>query len=78
MIYLTMPAESRNNTVGVNDLNIGLIIHPQFRRKGYATKAIQLVLDHAFKTIRCHRIQAIIMNPFTQAKYASYRLFASM
>lgn len=78
MIYLTMPSESRNNTIGVNDLNIGVIIYPEYRRKGYATQALRLVLDKAFNEIRCHRIQAIIMNPFTAAKYPSYRLFTSM
>jgi len=78
MIYLTMPSESRNNPIGVNDLNIGIIIYPEYRRKGYATRALRLVLDKAFNEIRCHRVQAIIMNPFTGAKYSSYRLFTSI
>ncbi|KAF8624231.1 hypothetical protein AX15_005994 [Amanita polypyramis BW_CC] len=78
MIYLTTPPEARNNADGVGDLNIGIIIRPQHRRKGYAAKAIQLALDHAFKTIRCHRVQAIIVNPFSYAKYPSYRTFTSI
>ena len=78
MIYLTTPPETRNNIDGVGDLNIGIIICPQHQRKGYATKAIQLALDHAFRIIRCHRVQAIIVNPFSHAKYPSYRFFTAM
>ncbi|KAK2460997.1 hypothetical protein APHAL10511_006938 [Amanita phalloides] len=73
--YLTMPPESRNNADGVNDLNVGLIVHPDHRRKGYASQAMRLVLDQAFKTIRCHRVQAMIMDPFTHSKYPAYRFF---
>jgi len=78
MLYLTSPPEMRNSTLGTNDLNLGVIVHRQFRRKGYAAQAIKLALDHAFRVIRCHRVQAIIVNPFSHAKYPSYKLFTSI
>ncbi|KAM6492431.1 Acyl-CoA N-acyltransferase [Amanita muscaria] len=77
MLYLTTPSEMRNNVTEINDLNLGIIIHPQYRRKGHATRALKLALDLAFKEIRCHRVQVIIINPFSEGKYPCYRLFTS-
>lgn len=77
MLYLTTPSEMRNNVTEINDLNLGIIIHPQYRRKGHATRALKLALDLAFKEIRCHRVQVIIINPFSEGKYPCYRLFTT-
>ncbi|PFH47391.1 hypothetical protein AMATHDRAFT_67823 [Amanita thiersii Skay4041] len=78
IVYLISPTSGRNDELNNSELNIGVIIHPQFQRKGYARKAITLALDHAFNISRSHRVQAVITSPFTHAKYPAYKLFTSV
>ncbi|KAF8634818.1 hypothetical protein AX17_004070 [Amanita inopinata Kibby_2008] len=78
MIYLANPTGDPNIAPKSSELNLGIIIHSDYQKKGYATKAIQIALDHAFKMERCHRVQAAIINPFTPTKYPAYKLFTSI
>ncbi|KAJ7207189.1 hypothetical protein GGX14DRAFT_456513 [Mycena pura] len=61
IIYLTASPFSLTPPDQVGELNLGIIINPAYRGKGCAREAIQLVVKHAFETIRCHRIQATLM-----------------
>lgn len=47
------------------EANLGVIIQPDVRRRGYAREAVQLVLGWAFEELKFHRVQtAILDTPF--------------
>ncbi|KAG6859868.1 hypothetical protein C0995_002686 [Termitomyces sp. Mi166 len=58
------------------ELNIGIILEPSHRGKGYAPQAIEMVLEIAFKHLECHRVQAIL--PDHIAKDRAICLFTQM
>ncbi|KAF8828204.1 hypothetical protein HHX47_DHR4000818 [Lentinula edodes] len=60
----------------MGELSFGIIIASKSRGKGYAKEALGLVLDEAFKSMRCHRIQACLLDTF--AKDRAMRLFMGM
>lgn len=57
-------------TVGIADINsfdakhmraeVGIVILPEYRNKGYATQAIQLLADYSLHTIHLHQLYAIV------------------
>lgn len=51
---------------------LGYSILPAYRRRGYMTEALQLVLRHAFRTLRLHRIEANV-EPGNEASLALVR-----
>ncbi|KAF8872369.1 hypothetical protein CPB85DRAFT_1350186 [Mucidula mucida] len=58
-VYLDRAPESE----GV--LNVGMIIDPAHRGWGYARDALDQVLSIAFETLKCHRVQArIVEGPY--------------
>lgn len=74
--------KSSNRMLGIVELNergltngldktreIGFIISPEYRRNGYATEAIQLVLDYGFKILHLSEVWASVKvnNPVPQA-----------
>jgi RimJ/RimL family protein N-acetyltransferase len=72
IVYLTS-SQNYGDLLHVGELNIGIILEPAFRKKGYARKAIEKVLETAFADHTCHRIQAIILD--TWAKDRALNLF---
>ncbi|QAY72470.1 N-acetyltransferase [Agromyces protaetiae] len=50
----------RVSSVANAQLEIGWVVHPDFQGHGYAREAAQAVLDFAFKTLRPHRVQALL------------------
>ncbi|RDB30568.1 hypothetical protein Hypma_007143 [Hypsizygus marmoreus] len=60
----------------VGELNIGIILAQEHQGKGYARRAVELVLDIAFKDPSCHRVQAIL--PHHVAKDRAICLFIYM
>ena len=51
---------------------LGYSIISAYRRRGYMTEALQLILRHAFRTLRLHRIEANI-EPGNEASLALVR-----
>lgn len=47
---------------GMEDVEVGFALLPQFWSKGYAVEAAQAVMDYAYKELGLHRIVAIV-NP---------------
>ncbi|EDR09523.1 uncharacterized protein LACBIDRAFT_318670 [Laccaria bicolor S238N-H82] len=72
IVYLTS-SQNYGDLLHVGELNIGIILEPAFRKKGYARKAIEKVLETAFADQTCHRIQAIILDSW--AKDRALNLF---
>lgn len=72
IVYLTS-SQTYADLLHVGELNIGIILEPAFRKKGYARKAIEKVLETAFADHTCHRIQAIILDSW--AKDRALNLF---
>jgi GNAT superfamily N-acetyltransferase len=44
------------------ELNIGIILHRDFRGRGYARRAVQIILRWAFETAEYHRVHAAIID----------------
>jgi len=80
MIDLKKP-ENGVTTIGSIDLfefepahqraGVGILIHEGFRGKGYASEAMNLMIDYAFKTLGIHQLYANISADNTE----SIRLF---
>ncbi|KAJ3798845.1 hypothetical protein GGU11DRAFT_555192 [Lentinula aff. detonsa] len=60
----------------IGELSFGIIISQDHRGKGYAKEALRLILDEAFMTMNCHRIQVCLLD--TYAKDRAMRLFMGM
>jgi diamine N-acetyltransferase len=81
-LRLMVDEQSSKQTVGIVDLfsidplnlraGIGILIVPDFRRKGYASEALQLIINHAFKRLHLHQLYCNVM----VNNEASLRLFA--
>ncbi|KAJ7599202.1 hypothetical protein C8J56DRAFT_815578 [Mycena floridula] len=77
LIYLTMgSASGLNSQNGVGELNIGVILDPAFRGRGFGKQAVTLVLKHAFETIQTHRVQALILDNY--AKDSTLTMFTQL
>jgi GNAT superfamily N-acetyltransferase len=50
------------------EVNIGIILQPQFRGKGYARQAIELTLKWVFEDAHFHRVQAAVMDTLEKDK----------
>ncbi|KAK0445971.1 uncharacterized protein EV420DRAFT_1276927 [Desarmillaria tabescens] len=71
-IYLfSTPHHESLNAVG--EVRIGLILHEKHRGYGYAQQAVQLVVEYAFDELKCHRIQATLLQ--TPLKAHALKLF---
>jgi len=76
-------AENGISTIGSVDLfefepthqraGVGILIHKDFRGKGYASEALSLLIDYAFNTLMLHQLFANISNDNPD----SIRLFES-
>lgn len=53
---------------------VGILVLPKFRLKGYATEALELLLNYAFKTLHIHQLYANIATDNT----TSFRLFENL
>jgi len=80
-LRLMVDEQGSKQTVGIVDIfdidplnlraGIGILIVPDFRRKGYALEALQLVINHAFKRLHLHQLYCNVM----VNNEASLRLF---
>jgi RimJ/RimL family protein N-acetyltransferase len=59
-VYLTVTPP---DNVPAGEVNIGVVIGSQYRRSGFARRAIEQVLAWCFEDLGLHRIQAVILNP---------------
>ncbi|KAI6032458.1 hypothetical protein EDC04DRAFT_2549483, partial [Pisolithus marmoratus] len=48
--------------IPAREVNVGIVIHPDKRRKGYAREAMVLALGWVFDELKFHRVQAAIMD----------------
>ncbi|KAK0215771.1 hypothetical protein IW262DRAFT_234872 [Armillaria fumosa] len=72
LIYLfSTPHHPSLNAVG--EVRIGVILHEKYRGYGYAQQAVQLVVEYAFDELKCHRIQATLLQ--TPLKAHALKLF---
>jgi hypothetical protein len=60
--YLVESFHVARSAAGYGELNLGIILDEKHRRKGFAAEALGLIVPYAFENIKCHRIQASIMN----------------
>lgn len=58
VIYLTPSAQ---DAIAPGEVNLGLILQPQYRGQGYGPQAILKVLEWVFDDLKFHRVQAVIM-----------------
>jgi RimJ/RimL family protein N-acetyltransferase len=66
-VYLYPTVSSNIGPQGiVGEVNVGIILKKDYRGEGYAKQALTTVLDYAFKTLSCHRIQALIVDNYTK------------
>ncbi|KAJ7096688.1 hypothetical protein B0H15DRAFT_826047 [Mycena belliarum] len=61
LIYLATTPLVPSPLDQVGELNLGIILSPEHRGKGYAREAIQLAVKYAFDVRHCHRIQASLL-----------------
>ncbi|KAF7300598.1 hypothetical protein HMN09_00945000 [Mycena chlorophos] len=66
LIYLSSSPLSIPPPGQLPELNLGIIIGEQFRGKGYAREALELLVNHAFDTLQAHRIQAALIGGSTK------------
>ncbi|KAK0496369.1 hypothetical protein EDD18DRAFT_204217 [Armillaria luteobubalina] len=72
LIYLfSTPHHQSLNAVG--EVRLGIILHEKYRGYGYAQQAVQLVVEYAFEELKCHRIQATLLQ--TPLKAHALKLF---
>ncbi|KAF8067852.1 hypothetical protein FPV67DRAFT_1161823 [Lyophyllum atratum] len=76
LIYLVQPNVYQDDPLHVRELNIGIILEPEYRGKGYASRAIDMILKKAFQDGQCHRVQAVL--PDHVAKNNAICLFTQM
>ncbi|KAF8345354.1 hypothetical protein F5887DRAFT_1102459 [Amanita rubescens] len=76
-VYLTYPQNRDDLPYKTSELNAGIVLDPRHQQKGYARRAINLLLSRAFKPHQCHRVQATIINPLSPAMYPAYKTFIS-
>ena len=74
VVYLT--TSPHDHALTTSGSNIGVVLVPTARGKGYARQAIELVLNWGFQEIGFHRIQAIILD--TPNKSRAFLLFTQM
>ncbi|KAH6909625.1 hypothetical protein BKA70DRAFT_1276674, partial [Coprinopsis sp. MPI-PUGE-AT-0042] len=73
LIYLINSQTQDSDPLHSCELNLGIIVKDQYRRCGWASQAIEVLLDKAFKDQLCNRVQAIVVDgPF---KHAAMNLF---
>jgi len=81
IVYLT---SSPHENVPAGQVNIGIILTPEARRKGFAREAIDLMLAWVFEDMGFHRVQACILDShnteraismFTQLCVLLYHIF---
>jgi diamine N-acetyltransferase len=80
-LRLMVDEQGSQQTVGIVDMfnidplnlraGIGILIIPVFRQKGYASEALQLIINHAFKRLQLHQLYCNVM----VNNEASLRLF---
>jgi hypothetical protein len=58
------------------EISIGIVLHPNFRGKGYGRQAIEKVLKWIFETAQYHRVQAAIID--SEHKDKSIALFTQL
>lgn len=61
LVYLTA-SPNFWDPLHVGELNIGIILQPKFRGKGYAQEVVLRVASIAFDEGHCHRLQAILLD----------------
>jgi RimJ/RimL family protein N-acetyltransferase len=62
LVYLANSQSLNPDPLHACELNMGIIIDSHFRRCGWASQAIQRVLEEAFKDEHCTRIQAVVVD----------------
>ncbi|KAF8886557.1 hypothetical protein BD779DRAFT_1441513 [Infundibulicybe gibba] len=55
---------------------MGIIISPEYRGKGYGQEAANIVLEHAFEALQCHRVQVTLVHH--PEKFQAQALFTRM
>ncbi|KIK70209.1 hypothetical protein GYMLUDRAFT_34698 [Collybiopsis luxurians FD-317 M1] len=74
-IYL-VPSQTPPYPPGsLGELSVGLILKEEYHLRGLAGEALELVLDQAFTTMNCHRVQAALLD--SPLKDRVMRLFMS-
>ena len=69
-LRLIIEEKSSNNKIGMIDLfdfnpshqraGVGVLIHPDFQKKGYASEAISLLIQYSFAKLNLHQLYANI------------------
>ena len=69
-LRLIIEEKSTNEKLGMIDLfdfnpmhkraGIGILIHPDFQKKGFASETLSLIIDYAFKFLNVHQLYANI------------------
>ena len=60
IVYLTA-SQNYGDPLHVGELNIGIILQPEYQGKGYACEVVRRVASIAFDEEKCHRLQAILL-----------------
>ena len=76
-LRLVIEENQTQNQVGMIDLfdfnpqhkraGIGILIHPDFQKKGYASEALDLVVNYAFQHLNLHQLYANITSDNTNS-----------
>jgi len=76
-LRLVIEEKSTNKSVGMIDLfdfnpqhkraGIGILIHPDFQQKGFASEALQLLINYCFTHLHLHQLYANITNDNTNS-----------
>ncbi|RLK00212.1 GNAT family N-acetyltransferase [Tenacibaculum discolor] len=76
-LRLVIDEKSTGKSVGMIDLfdfnpqhkraGIGILIHPDFQQKGFASEALQLLINYCFTHLHLHQLYANITNDNTNS-----------
>ena len=76
-LRLLIEETKSNNQIGMIDLfdfnpthkraGIGILIHPDFEKKGYATEALSLLINYSFSHLNLHQLFANITSDNTKS-----------
>ncbi|WP_428742449.1 GNAT family N-acetyltransferase [Tenacibaculum sp.] len=76
-LRLIIEEKSTNKPIGMIDLfnfnpqhrraGIGILVHPDFQRNGFASEALELLINYSFTHLQLHQLYANITNDNTKS-----------
>ena len=76
-LRLVIEEKSANKPIGMIDLfnfnpqhrraGIGILVHPDFQRNGFASEALELLINYSFTHLQLHQLYANITNDNTKS-----------